>query len=161
MNKFYFILFLIFISSISIISQNKEKERHTPKGRTKNINLNEWNQNAKTNALDLNENWKKIDEKLYELIIKINPYFFEIVNDSLRFSNLLSGHNCFDSTDVEDTVNVPGLKKEDVVIVTIWDNLPIIQDALGVQIENDYFICKRSSGGSDVLYYTWIWIKKE
>ncbi|MFA5398411.1 MAG: hypothetical protein WC346_20530 [Methanogenium sp.] len=161
MSKVYFILFLTLISSISTISQNKEKERHTPKGRTKNINLNEWDQKAKTNALDLNENWKKIDEKLYELVIKINPYFFEIVNDSLRFSNLLSGHNCFDSTDVEDIVNIPGLKKEDVVIVAIWDNIPIIQDALGVQIENDYFICKRSSGGSDVLYYTWLWIKNE
>jgi hypothetical protein len=161
MNKFYFILFLIFISSISIISQNKEKKLHIPKGRTKNIYLNEWDQNAKTNVLDLNTNWEKIDEKLYELIIKINPYFFEIVNDSLRFSNLLSGHNCFDSTDVEDIVNIPGLKKEDVVIVTIWDNVPVTNDALGVQLENDYFICKRSSGGSDVLYYTWIWIKKE
>ena len=161
MNKFYFILFLIFISSISIISQNKEKKLHIPKGRTKNIYLNEWDQNAKTNVLDLNANWEKIDEKLYELIIKINPYFFEIVNDSLRFSNLLSGHNCFDSTNTIDTVNVPGMKKNDVVVVTIWDSVPIIQDAIGVQVENDYFICKRNSGGTNSLYYTWLWVKKE
>ncbi|MFA5397544.1 MAG: hypothetical protein WC346_16155 [Methanogenium sp.] len=156
MNKLYLILFLILFS----LHINAQQSRQSPNDSTKNINLNLWDQKAKTNVNDLNKNWEIIDTKLKELVINIDPYFFEIINDSLRFSNLLSGHNCFDSTDVEDIVNIPGLKKEDVVIVVIWDNVPIIQDALGVQLENDYFICKRSHGGSDVLYYTWLWIKR-
>jgi len=157
----HFTLILLNILFINSFAQSPIKERSLPIDTSKYIGLNMWELQKTPNINDLNHNWEVIDTKLHEFIIDIDSCFFEIVNDTLRFSNLLSGHNCFDSTDIIDSVYIPGLKKEtDVVIVTIWDNLPTISDALGVELGTDYFICKRSPGGSNVLYYTWLWIKR-
>jgi hypothetical protein len=162
MNKFLliFILFFLFIEDGLSQSKNVSPRVHTER-KTTHIQLNEWENRVNPFASDVNKNWEIIDKQLYELVLETNPYYFEIINNFLKFSNLLSGHNCFNSTNTIDTVNVPGMKKNDVVVVTIWDSVPIIQDAIGVQVENDYFICKRNSGGTNSLYYTWLWVKKE
>jgi hypothetical protein len=155
MYKYTFIFIFIFISSLQItLAQNKDR----PSGNTPHLSLDTWSFFAKTDAGDLNNNWSKIDNMLYSVIIRPYLNHFEITNDSLRFSSYMSGHNCFDSTNTEDTIFIPRATPLDVAIVKIWDSVPKDNDDLSVTIKQGSLIVRRRQNGSDVLYYMWMWI---
>lgn len=107
-----------------------------------------------------NRNMRDIDSLMYDLVVYTDTSQMYIGNDTLRFASGMSGIGVFNSTDQYDTVSVPGIDVNDVVVVTIRDQIPGANDALGVSVSAGKFIVVRAAAGTSGLKYNWIWIRK-
>lgn len=107
-----------------------------------------------------NRNMRDIDSLMYELVVYTDSVQLEIENDTLKFSNSMSGMSAFTGTEQYDTVLVSGLDSSDVVVVSPRENVPGANDILGARCLTDTLICQRPASGTSGLKWNWIWIRK-
>lgn len=156
MKKIYLMLFFI-ISTTSIICQQRFDP---PSAYTQYYKIRMWSQSARPSADSLNKNWKDIDSLLNELVVFTNPNQMQIINDTLKFSPLMSAQDYIALNKQYDTVQVMGMRPQDIVVVTIRDTDPNSDEVLSVYVQTDRFIVARPSSSTRQLWYNWIWIKK-
>lgn len=108
----------------------------------------------------ININQRMVDSLLYKLIVYTDTTQMIIQDDTLVFSNDLSGIDEFTGTATTDTLLISGIDAGDVFIVTIRDAVATANDILSVFIEPNKVIIKRPSGGTSGLKYNWLWIKR-
>ena len=101
-----------------------------------------------------------VDSLFYALVVYTKTNQMAIVNDTLVFSDSLSGIASFTGTDVVDTIAIRGLRTIDVMVVSARDVIPTANDNLGVYVATDTAYIKRNAAGTSGLTYNWIWIKK-
>jgi len=131
-----------------------------PKWYTAYYKLRMWEQKARPGADSLNRNWKDIDSLINELIIFLDTLQIQKVNNTLRFSQYMSGVDSFYSTSTTDTVYRTKVDSYSVVMACVRDIAPTTNDLISVEILNNKFVVKRSEGGTPNLRYNWIWIRK-
>lgn len=105
----------------------------------------------------ININQRKIDSLLNALVVYTDTNQLTIVNDTLVFSSHSKGIGTFSGTAVVDTIPIPGLTVNDVVVVSVRDAIPTANDNLGVFVEAGRAIIKRNASGTSDLKYNWIW----
>ena len=107
-------------------------------------------------------NWQteKIDSLLHALVVYTDSTQMYIQNDTLVFSNQMSGKSSFNSTDTSKTITLSGFDSLDVVIVTPEGYAGSSAEALYVYGKSGSFDVRRKSGGRTGLKFNYIYIKK-
>ena len=75
-----FLFFVLLLIPITIFSQD------APIDHTTHYGLREWEENANPSADSLNQNWKDIDQELYDLIVTTDTSNLIIKNDTLMLN---------------------------------------------------------------------------
>jgi hypothetical protein len=108
----------------------------------------------------INLNLVKIDSLLNALIVLTNYHQMYIRNDTLMFSDSLSGKAAFTGTDTSVTVNMPdAFDSTDVIIVTS-EGHGVNASILSVYPRSGEFDVRRPEGGFSGEKFNWIWIRK-
>lgn len=165
MKKFIISIIFLIITSTSIYSQGDVSTPYSTSGWDSPIEYTTHYHLPVYQLLSNPGGWinitqKRVDSLLNALVVYTKAPQLAIVNDTLVFSDSLSGINSFSGTAVVDTISIPGLKVTDVVVVSVRDAIPTSNDNLGVFVEANQALIKRNAGGTSGLKYNWIWIKK-
>ncbi len=107
-----------------------------------------------------NRNMRQIDSLMYALVVFTDTNQLAIVNDTLVFSDRMSGIASFTGTDQVDTLAILGFRPTDILTVSVRDTIPTSNDLLGVYPATDTAYIKRAAAGISGLTYSWIWVKK-
>jgi hypothetical protein len=108
----------------------------------------------------INLNLVKIDSLLNELIVLTNYYQMYIRNDTLMFSDSLSGKGAFSGTDTSVTVNMPDVFDSSDVIIITSEGHGVNASTLSVYPRAGEFDVRRPVGGFSGEKFNWIWIRK-
>ena len=108
----------------------------------------------------INRNTRAIDSLLNALIVFIDTSQMALEDDTLKFSNYMSGQGQFNDDAQYDTVNVIGIDSLDVVVVSARETVLTANDLLSVKLIDDKIIIQRPASGTSGLKYNWIWIRK-
>ena len=108
----------------------------------------------------INRNTRAIDSLFNALVVFIDTSQLALQDDTLRFSNYMSGQGQFNDDAQYDTVNVIGIDSLDVVTVSAREAVLTANDLLSVKIVDDKIIIQRPASGTSGLKYNWIWIRK-
>jgi hypothetical protein len=109
----------------------------------------------------INLNTKKIDSLLNALVVFTDEEQLLIKNDTLTFSNSLSGYAAFDGTDASVTVSKTGVRAStDVIILTPVGDTFNANDLLKVSLTDNEFTVTRNGGGTSDLGFFYIWIRR-
>ena len=108
----------------------------------------------------INRNTRAIDSLLNALVVFIDSSQMVLQDDTLRFSNYMSGQGAFSGTVQYDTIDIVGIDSLDAVVVSAREAVLTANDLLSVKVIDDKIIIQRPASGTSGLKYNWIWIRK-
>ena len=109
----------------------------------------------------INKSQAKVDSLLNALVVYTDSLQMSIRNDTLIFSNYMSGHGVIEANKNWDTVSVSGLDSNDVIVVTEREEgIATHTKAMGVVVKDNEFYVSIPSTESYDIKYNWIWIRK-
>jgi hypothetical protein len=108
----------------------------------------------------INLNTQKADSLFKALIVLTNYYQMYIRNDTLMFSDSLSGKGAFSGTDTSVTVNMPDIFDSSDVVIAISEGHGVNASTLSVYPRAGEFDVRRTADGFSGEKFNWIWIRK-
>jgi hypothetical protein len=108
----------------------------------------------------INLNLVKIDSLLNALIVFTNYHQMYIRNDTLMFSDSLSGKGAFSGTDTSVTINMPDVFDSTDIVVVTSEGHGVDASILSVYPRDGEFDVRRAEGGFSGEKFNWIWIRK-